>query len=176
VFSRHPITRHEVRPFGPERGFIVCRLDAAGPEFTFAAVHTYSRSWRGFEGHRQRTETLVTGLPEIAQANTPLVIMGDFNASPWSPAFQELLHRTTLLDARLGFGLLPTQHGDGAVSRWLWRPIDHCLHSPDVLVRSLRTGPDLGSDHLPLVAELLLPTSAVEAASGGARGGRETAE
>ena len=35
--------------------------------------------------------------------------------------------------------------------------IDHVLVSPDWHVRSFRIGPDVGSDHFPVVADLLLP-------------------
>ena len=36
-------------------------------------------------------------------------------------------------------------------------PIDHCLISRDITVSNLYVGPDLGSDHLPLVADLHIP-------------------
>lgn len=37
-----------------------------------------------------------------------------------------------------------------------WRPIDHCLVSSEFTVKNIKTGNDIGSDHLPLIIELSL--------------------
>jgi endonuclease/exonuclease/phosphatase (EEP) superfamily protein YafD len=36
-------------------------------------------------------------------------------------------------------------------------PIDHCLISPDIKVVNIRTGPNVGSDHRPLITDLIIP-------------------
>ena len=38
--------------------------------------------------------------------------------------------------------------------------IDHCLVSPDIEVKQRLVGPDVGSDHLPVIVDLLLETPA----------------
>jgi endonuclease/exonuclease/phosphatase (EEP) superfamily protein YafD len=85
----------------------------------------------------------------------PRALLGDLNATPWSPYFQDLLVRSSLRDVREGAGLLPTWPAQ--LPFFLRIPIDHCLVSREVRVRSVRTGPRTGSDHLPLVVELGLP-------------------
>ena len=45
-------------------------------------------------------------------------------------------------------------HPPGAVS---WVRIDHILTTPDWSIAECRVGPDLGSDHLPVMAEVVLP-------------------
>ena len=160
VFSRHPIARTQIFHFGTERGFVAVELEFHGAPVTFVAAHAYPRYWRGAEGFRRRTSMLEDGFGKQATAlRHPLLIMGDLNASPWSPAYKAMRRASHLRDARRGFGLTPTHHGHGALSKWLWRPIDHCLHTDDTKILSFRTGPDLGSDHRPIIVDCVLPPS-----------------
>ncbi len=82
------------------------------------------------------------------------VIVGDLNTTSWSPCFGELEEGSGLRDSRRGFGVQPSWP---AGLPWLWVPIDHCLVSPDVGVISREVGPDIGSDHYPVLVELSLP-------------------
>lgn len=82
----------------------------------------------------------------------PRALVGDLNATPWSPYFRELLTRSRLRDVRARAGLLPTW--PAYLPAFLRIPIDHCMVSEDVRVYDARTGPRTGSDHLPLVVEL----------------------
>jgi len=155
IFSRQPMGPAQVFHFGPQRGFVTVPLNVRGHEVVFAASHAYPRHWLGAAGFRWRNEMLEKGLGEAANSlQSPLIVMGDLNVSPWSPSYKAMIQGSRLEDGRRGFGLLPTHHGH---TRWLWRPIDHCLHSPELSVIRMWTGPDLGSDHLPVLAELRLP-------------------
>ena len=96
---------------------------------------------------------------ELLNSETgPRALVGDLNATPWSPYFRELLRGTRMRDVRRGAGLLPTW--PAYLPSFLRIPIDHCLVSEEVRVRDVRTGPPTGSDHLPLVVELGIPTPA----------------
>jgi len=79
------------------------------------------------------------------------VLVGDFNLTPWSPYFPRLLAASGLRDGAVGGGVAPTWF-----SRWLpfGLPIDHILAGPSVTVHSLHVGPDVGSDHFPVIADL----------------------
>ena len=80
-----------------------------------------------------------------------MIVAGDFNATPWSPHFRDLLATTGLRDAGSGRGWLPTW------PTWLGPagiPIDHVLVKGPVTVAGLSLGPDVGSDYRPLVADL----------------------
>ncbi len=83
-----------------------------------------------------------------------LVVVGDFNATPWSWPFRRLMESAELINSQAGFGLqpsFPTQ------SNFLLRvPIDHLLYSDSLLVLDRRLGPAMGSDHYPLVVDLQL--------------------
>lgn len=75
------------------------------------------------------------------------VIAGDLNATPWSSAFP---------GRRPGWRPGTWPAGLPAPMRI---PIDHVLAGPGVRIERLRAGPDVGSDHRPLIADLVVPPS-----------------
>jgi endonuclease/exonuclease/phosphatase (EEP) superfamily protein YafD len=82
-----------------------------------------------------------------------VIVVGDLNATPWSWPFG-LLTEAGLRNSQLGFGL---QASFSARSMFVFRvPIDHLLHSDDLMVRDRYLGPALGSDHFPLIVDLEL--------------------
>ena len=95
---------------------------------------------------------------EIAALTAPLpnprLLLGDLNATSWSPHFTDLVRDCRLRDARQGFGVQPTWPRFSGIARLLQIPIDHTLVSDDVEVVARRVGPDLGSDHRPVEIEL----------------------
>lgn len=93
---------------------------------------------------------------ELRRERRPLVVAGDFNATRHHPSFRRLLW-FGLADAheRRGRGWAATWPRD----RWPLPPLmrlDHVLVSPDIGVRSVREGHGQGSDHRPIVADLVL--------------------
>jgi endonuclease/exonuclease/phosphatase (EEP) superfamily protein YafD len=91
-----------------------------------------------------RDEQLRQLAPLLKDPHT--VVVGDLNATPWSHAFPAAV------------GARP-----GTWPTWLPGPmripIDHVLLSPDLALRELRTGPNFGSDHLGLVADIGRPAA-----------------
>lgn len=83
------------------------------------------------------------------------IMIGDYNLTPYSYWFKELLRISGLQDSRRGQGIqgswpamFPTP---------LFKiPIDHVLTSPDVVVKDRRLGPPMGSDHLPVIVDVAL--------------------
>ena len=65
--------------------------------------------------------------------------------------FDRLLKQFGLLNARRGHGLIPSWP---TFLPFLMIPIDHCLVSPDASVVDIDSGPDIGSDHLPIFVKL----------------------
>jgi endonuclease/exonuclease/phosphatase (EEP) superfamily protein YafD len=87
-----------------------------------------------------------------AHSTTPALVIGDLNCTPWSPAFRQLLHDGSLQDT--GWGITPTW----PVTPWFLRiPLDHCLTTPSILTKEHRVGPDIGSDHFPIIVTVVLP-------------------
>jgi endonuclease/exonuclease/phosphatase (EEP) superfamily protein YafD len=79
------------------------------------------------------------------------ILLGDFNCTPWSPLFRDLVTATGLRSTAAGFGLSPTWF-----SRWLpfGLTIDHILIGKAITARSHDVGGDVGSDHFPVVADV----------------------
>ncbi len=86
-----------------------------------------------------------------AARDGPVVVLGDFNATPWSAAYRALRWRGGLVDSLSGSGYQgswPAGWGPFAI------PIDHVLHTPDLGTTGRRTGPPLGSAHRPVVVSV----------------------
>ncbi len=106
--------------------------------------------WRN--EHLGQIGTLLNSLP------APKILIGDLNITMWSPYYQKLVTDAQLTNTRAGYGLLPTWNARLRLP-FLMIPIDHCLVSRDIEVAAIRTGRKLGSDHLPLIVELVIPTN-----------------
>ena len=104
----------------------------------------------------RQQEAQLDAIAGRARVATPVLLMGDLNATPWSRPFLRLLRRSGLCDSRAGFGV----QASFPASSWLLRiPIDHLLASCSVGVRDRRIGRDVGSDHLPVIVDLIVPTA-----------------
>ena len=72
------------------------------------------------------------------------IVMGDLNATPWSPSFQRLLHHGKLFNSLDGFGLQVSWPESNVLLRI---PIDHALLGPALAATDRGTGPAFGSQH-----------------------------
>jgi endonuclease/exonuclease/phosphatase (EEP) superfamily protein YafD len=85
----------------------------------------------------------------------PVILAGDLNATPWSPPFRALVDGSGLCDTRAGFGVQPTWPASFAPMRI---PIDHVLADCSIGVADRWVARDVGSDHLPVVVDLVIPS------------------
>jgi len=99
----------------------------------------------------------------ILRLNQPLILVGDFNLTPWSPYYRQLINKTSLHNTRLGFGILPSWPRPAThvhFASWLIPlmniPIDHCLVSKHFSVARIYTGANANSDHASLITDLVL--------------------
>lgn len=126
------------------------RIRVNGRTITVVGTHTLAPyngyMWRGrnsFTRELARTLRAVEG---------PLVVTGDFNNTPWSAHFRTFLKTSGLLDSSQGRGPQPTWPATSPSAARI--PLDHCFHSADVRALAKRLGPDIGSDHLPLIIDV----------------------
>jgi endonuclease/exonuclease/phosphatase (EEP) superfamily protein YafD len=102
---------------------------------------------------QRRNEQLDELVDLILSLPRPRVLIGDFNTSSWHPAFKRLLMETAMRDSRRGFGIQPSWPVDFPLFR---TPIDHCLVSKGVGVVDRRLPRSIGSDHFPVLVDLVL--------------------
>jgi endonuclease/exonuclease/phosphatase (EEP) superfamily protein YafD len=88
-----------------------------------------------------------------AAANLPVLAIGDFNDVAWSHTSQLFKRIGGYLDARIGRGTFATFPAQMPFLGW---PLDHMFVTPQFEVRSLDVLESVGSDHLPVHAELCL--------------------
>lgn len=152
VFTKWPMLSAESMPLA-QAGAIAARvqIDWRGSPVTVLGVHL---NWPlGPRNSQFRNEELA-GVVEFSKAQRePLIVAGDFNLTPWSRYFSDALERSGLHDAARGFGLARTWPAQFAP---LGIRIDHCLLSRHWNSLHVATGPWLGSDHLPVIADLAL--------------------
>jgi len=90
------------------------------------------------------------------------MLIGDFNCTPWSPHFTDMLAIANVTPAGYGYGLTPTWYHEsrrlGSLNgTWVFGlMLDHILIGPSVSVRHYGIGPPLGSDHRPVIVDFQL--------------------
>ena len=138
-----------IEHFGGEVPTIVAAVEVRGVKMTFIVTHPWPPTEPEFAIAQMKH------LSELAQyvrtLHAPLVIAGDLNATPWSRQYRKLVGTTGLCDSRAGFGYQGSYPAGSLLERI---PIDHVLISCDVGVHERRIGPDVGSDHLPVIVDL----------------------
>jgi endonuclease/exonuclease/phosphatase (EEP) superfamily protein YafD len=88
----------------------------------------------------------------LAGPDYPTIVAGDFNLTPESAIYKRYWGDLRNAFGRAGFGTGYTKH----TRHWGAR-IDQILTSDDIGAHASFTGKDVGSDHLPLIADLVLP-------------------
>lgn len=152
LLSRLPLDAVHDVTFAAAVPTIVADVRHAGGDFTFIATHPPSPV-RG-DLSRLRDAQLRDIADFVATADRPCIVAGDFNATPWSAACREFAARSGLRDTAVGRGVQSTWNA----RLWLPRiPIDHVFAPPGTTVIRRAVGPDVGSDHLPVEADVLLP-------------------
>lgn len=124
-------------------------VEAGGQPLRFLGLHAHWPVTPSLAAARDRALQAAAAL--ASTADEPVVLLGDLNLTPDSPAFDRLLARSGLRDALQGGGWRPTW----LAGFWpLALRIDHVLVSSDLCVERAEVGPSIGSDHRPVVVTL----------------------
>jgi endonuclease/exonuclease/phosphatase (EEP) superfamily protein YafD len=150
---KRPPREQRVVEFG-DAGVPTIVATFADPAGDFTVIATHPVPPKGPEYARDRDAQLRGIADFVAASPLPCVVAGDLNATPWSAAFRDLVARSGLIDTALGRGVQTTWNARAWAPRI---PIDHVLVPPGTTVLRRGVGPDVGSDHFPVEAEIRLP-------------------
>lgn len=153
LLSRRPFLAAETVPLSDtrRRHLIKAKIEWQGAAITVFGAHPLPPLNSRWAVSRNHELDIIQGL--VNGETGPLILLGDFNASPWAYPMRELVAGTDLRHAALGFGLRPTWYLERVI---FGAPLDHIYVSPEVAVLSYQIGGDIGSDHTPVLADLTI--------------------
>ena len=148
VYSRLPLLSAKIARFpadGPPT--VVVRLRVAGKPLGVLVTHVHTP----FAGsiHVRHLDALAAAWTQLGKR---VVVCGDFNTPPWSGPLRRFAADAHLHDV---YG----SHAWAGDSWPTWAsflrvPIDNCFVSKGVTVTAHHDGPNVGSDHRPLIVDL----------------------
>lgn len=154
IFSDFPLSEENVIHFEEDQPPVMsATLHTSNSAVQLILVHPRSpmtASWAGL-----RNEQLKDLAKYVAQANLPVIVLGDFNVAMWSPYYRQFVSHSDLLNTRQGASIA----GTWPTSQTFGVPIDHVLVSRSLGIGGFRVLPDIGSDHLPILAAVTVAHS-----------------
>ena len=123
--------------------------DRDGRTFRFVGLHPQPPI-PGEDTDDRDAEMLYSAL-FARKSGVPVVVAGDFNDAAWSHTSRRFKRVGGFLDPRVGRGMIPSFDAN---SYWMRAPIDQFYATEDVAVRSFGLGPNVGSDHYPVVVRV----------------------
>ena len=158
IYSRIPLTQTKLIHLGDSKvPAIVAVAQVNGVSVTIFGVHTLPPADREYA--TIRNSQLADLARRVRVTKGPVLVLGDLNTTSWSPQFADLISETGLKDSRTGFGVQATWP---TANRLLSITLDHALVSETFVVIDHRIGPEIGSDHLPVIVDVALSLTADE--------------
>jgi endonuclease/exonuclease/phosphatase (EEP) superfamily protein YafD len=163
LYSKIDLTGVEIVAEQPSyvRTLTMRNIQQQGKKFTLVITHPSSPATP--TEFAKRNAHLQALAPALDKLSDNLIVVGDFNSTPWSPYYRQFVDKARLVNAQQGFGLAPTWTSlavrklPGWLQPFLSVPIDHIFtRSGSLKMRStsFHAGADIGSDHVPIVAEI----------------------
>ena len=141
LFSRLPL--QNLRIFRPADGPPAVQAELVHEERSFVFLGAHPPPPLGGRLAALRDAQLTALARQVAKLDRPVLLAGDLNATPWSQALRPL--------TAAGFtSLHPAWPPTWRAGSIFALPIDHAFVTSPLVLRSRRTGPNLGSDHRPL--------------------------
>jgi endonuclease/exonuclease/phosphatase (EEP) superfamily protein YafD len=142
---------------------IAAEIEVEGQSLTLVGTHPLPPTSAAYTA--ARNEQLASVAQYVAAIPGLKIVMGDLNTTPWSHCFREFIASTKLVDSARGRGVQPSWPTSRLVLRI---PIDFCLVSETMAVTDRHIGPDIGSDHFPVIVDVAVPAARLTANSAAA--------
>lgn len=151
IYSIFPLENQSTKWLTAQIPELSADVEIAGKKINLTAIHPVPPINESY--FYLRNQQLEETSKYLRQRDELKIVLGDFNLTMWSPIYRKFTRKTGLVNARLGFGVLPTWPTNILPLRI---PLDHCLVSPEIIVTKIEVGENVGSDHLPLIAKLAI--------------------
>jgi endonuclease/exonuclease/phosphatase (EEP) superfamily protein YafD len=153
VLSRIPVVGARMLDLGSESRSETVTVELAIDGAPIHVLGIRTRSPREPERAEVRRDELTAVQEWVRAQDDPVVVIGDLNATPWHPDFRDLVAGAELRNSQRGFGIQPTW------PTWFppaMIPIDHALHTEDLVAVDRELGEHHGSPHRALRVEYAL--------------------
>lgn len=154
VYSRLPLSdvsvEYLVEPDVPSMHALVALPSGQGVRAHF--LHPAPPSPEENQASSERDAELLVVARSLAGSDQPVIVTGDLNDVAWSETTRLFRRISGLLDPRVGRGMFNTFHAGYWFLRW---PLDHIFHSDHFRLLGIRRLPGFGSDHFPLLTDLV---------------------
>lgn len=148
ILSKFPPVGENAKACYKGYGFAWMRIDIDGRPVTVSALHLHWPYPFGQWRHVDLLEGYMRAMPR------PVILGGDFNASPWSHSVARILSAT---DTDLVGGLRMTIHLRLTPLKLpVGLPIDHVMSGAGFRPVAAETGRFVGSDHRPVVVKFVM--------------------
>ncbi|MBI1348926.1 hypothetical protein GC163_21855 [bacterium] len=151
VLSREPMKEITQKNFGSSG---VPTLVATFEDHPVVVVATHPLPPMGMNYADKRNRQLAEIAEFVRDSDAEVILAGDLNLTPWSVYFGDLLRVGRLRDSSRGRGIQPSWPSWTGLPLL---PIDHALITDGLGVTHRSVGEPIGSDHIPVIVDLLLP-------------------
>jgi endonuclease/exonuclease/phosphatase (EEP) superfamily protein YafD len=148
IFSKFPaLNKEAIRLASVDPETLVMTLVHCSAPVAIVNLHTLPPAsptqWR------VRNQQLQTLAQMVSDTSKRWIVMGDFNATPYSTFLRKFRTDSGLSDARARLGFIPSWP---TFMPLLWIPIDQVFYSGSLQLIDIQRGSFIGSDHWPLYA------------------------
>ncbi|MCC8359693.1 endonuclease/exonuclease/phosphatase family protein [Salinimicrobium sediminilitoris] len=157
LYSRLPLSESEVKFFRHQDvpSFHTVVELRSGEKIKFHGVHPVAPfPSEKYPDNVGLQELALSKVGKLVAADTlPSIVAGDFNDVSWSSTTKFFEEHGNLKNVRLGRGLYNSFSAQSFLMRW---PLDHFFVTSEFGAVKLQKLDEFGSDHFPIIAELVL--------------------